>query len=149
MIISTHTSRVGCDQGRKQLPERAGFLLTHPVWDVTIVKMYPLAGADISTHTSRVGCDATALNHLSRRVKFLLTHPVWDVTAVHTRTKQKNRFLLTHPVWDVTSLSRHQVFFLGFLLTHPVWDVTRPNVTYSGIRCISTHTSRVGCDSYI
>ena len=58
VIISTHTSRVGCDPATAQKEETA----------------------EISTHTSRVGCDATALNHLSRRVKFLLTHPVWDVT---------------------------------------------------------------------
>ena len=57
-IISTHTSRVGCDesQGRiYQLEQK--FLLTHPVWDVTIAKNKNQQGALISTHTSRVGCD--------------------------------------------------------------------------------------------
>ena len=58
-IISTHTSRVGCDQGltRKSV-KQGGFLLTHPVWDVTN-----------EYHKIRGGYFI-----------FLLTHPVWDVT---------------------------------------------------------------------
>ena len=57
--ISTHTSRVGCDGGG-HVSDRShtGFLLTHPVWDVT---MYWKARKIL--------------------LKFLLTHPVWDVTA--------------------------------------------------------------------
>ena len=59
-IISTHTSRVGCDSGRPyKVADAISFLLTHPVWDVTAV-----AGR-------------TGGNH-----KFLLTHPVWDVTRM-------------------------------------------------------------------
>ena len=34
-----------------------------------------------------------------------------------------------------------------FLLTHPVWDVTAKKDSLSGILKISTHTSRVGCDT--
>ncbi len=34
------------------------FLLTHPVWDVTLMLFYLFhAFCNISTHTSRVGCD--------------------------------------------------------------------------------------------
>ena len=34
--ISTHTSRVGCDSGSGSSGSGfGGFLLTHPVWDVT------------------------------------------------------------------------------------------------------------------
>ena len=33
------------------------FLLTHPVWDVTMWKQCPCRPNKISTHTSRVGCD--------------------------------------------------------------------------------------------
>ena len=36
---------------------------------------------------------------------------------------------------------------LEFLLTHPVWDVTNNTIILSFILLISTHTSRVGCDS--
>ena len=58
-LISTHTSRVGCDQFLPGCSRQGGgFLLTHPVWDVTF-----LSGKAV------------------RPVKFLLTHPVWDVTA--------------------------------------------------------------------
>ena len=56
--ISTHTSRVGCDNAFAQFVVSAGkFLLTHPVWDVT------------SVHSTK---------NVARL--FLLTHPVWDVT---------------------------------------------------------------------
>ena len=34
--ISTHTSRVGCDEQYFEDEELNKFLLTHPVWDVTI-----------------------------------------------------------------------------------------------------------------
>ena len=33
------------------------FLLTHPVWDVTLKQRVFLDSLGISTHTSRVGCD--------------------------------------------------------------------------------------------
>ena len=33
------------------------FLLTHPVWDVTLMAGIRFWQLDISTHTSRVGCD--------------------------------------------------------------------------------------------
>ena len=57
------------------------------------------------------------------------------------------RFLLTHPVWDVTAIHDDYGAAIAFLLTHPVWDVTP--LPYLTLWClISTHTSRVGCDSY-
>ena len=60
--ISTHTSRVGCDVGccygaRFWIK----FLLTHPVWDVTMCIIPGDHGYTISTHTSRVGCDLFSL----------------------------------------------------------------------------------------
>ncbi len=33
------------------------FLLTHPVWDVTLYREHRKFIHNISTHTSRVGCD--------------------------------------------------------------------------------------------
>ena len=58
-MISTHTSRVGCDP----FPVNASvlevtFLLTHPVWDVTNNTGRVRKESQISTHTSRVGCDS-------------------------------------------------------------------------------------------
>ena len=57
LLISTHTSRVGCDaECNRDLQDRF-----------------------ISTHTSRVGCDEQYFEDEELN-KFLLTHPVWDVT---------------------------------------------------------------------
>ena len=79
--ISTHTSRVRCDATLNcsfrlsiyfysHIPcemwqrihsnhcKRIKFLLTHPVWDVTIVFVNSARHTYISTHTSRVRCDA-------------------------------------------------------------------------------------------
>ena len=58
------------------------FLLTHPVWDVTMNRN--LNGTE--------------------SVTFLLTHPVWDVTAERGQAGSIRGFLLTHPVWDVTAI---------------------------------------------
>ena len=124
-IISTHTSRVGCDRytdwseilvinfyshipcgmwpiQRKPSFKEFDFYSHIPcgMWlrrDPTWVSRI-----HISTHTSRVGCDTIPIYHIY----------------------QSNQFLLTHPVWDVTSrlpLLRQRLL-------------------------ISTHTSRVGCD---
>ena len=41
-----------------------GFLLTHPVWDVTEAKNMEETMEEISTHTSRVGCDLCHTLHL-------------------------------------------------------------------------------------
>ena len=62
LTISTHTSRVRCDDDSfKVATSDDAFLLTHPVWDVTYLTLYSLH------------------YHL-----FLLTHPVWDVTAIYS-----------------------------------------------------------------
>ena len=69
--ISTHTSRVGCDLHILLLQcRRRQFLLTHPVWDVTL--------------------SASAITCLPQ---FLLTHPVWDVTFDSKR--EMHRYLIS------------------------------------------------------
>ena len=126
------------------------FLLTHPVWDVT----------------------ASFLTIWALKT-FLLTHPVWDVTGyarylchmdnhfyshipcgmwrIRLILKPVRRlFLLTHPVWDVTiGIMSYTVVATEFLLTHPVWDVTLMELQKLLMLVISTHTSRVGCDSLL
>ena len=122
--ISTHTSRVGCDDcagfvtyvlrnfyshipcGMWHYTRLIGkptrtFLLTHPVWDVTLFTHLVMMNIIISTHTSRVGCDST------------------------TAAKKETAKISTH-----TSRVGCDEGYLGGL-----WD-----------RNISTHTSRVGCD---
>ena len=37
---------------------------------------------------------------------------------------------------------------MEFLLTHPVWDVTSYDFVLLCFIVISTHTSRVGCDTH-
>ena len=69
--ISTHTSRVGCDfmTGGIDVNRLTGFLLTHPVWDVTINTVYINKSKNqISTHTSRVGCDFVFCSFISATV---------------------------------------------------------------------------------
>ena len=79
---------------------------------------------------------------------FLLTHPVWDVTKRYRLPSLAEKFLLTHPVWDVTRTGRsRRRRARKFLLTHPVWDVTIVIWILCVAYRISTHTSRVGCDT--
>ena len=76
-MISTHTSRVGCDGDVMDWSKGfSAFLLTHPVWDVTTVIYQPLAAEEISTHTSRVGCD------------FVAPEEVPDILAISTHTSR-------------------------------------------------------------
>ena len=63
ITISTHTSRVGCDGIPLGSPGYMRFLLTHPVWDVTVNYLDEIWTGKISTHTSRVGCDVTQIAH--------------------------------------------------------------------------------------
>ena len=104
LSISTHTSRVGCDQ--------CNFWYC---WIYYISTHTSRVGCDIipcngskppviSTHTSRVGCDNYRLTRPARIRLFLLTHPVWDVTCADDVWFTVHQFLLTHPVWDVTAI---------------------------------------------
>ena len=127
-IISTHTSRVGCDSwefGCSRIVER--FLLTHPVWDVTFFCCACWHWEKISTHTSRVGCDVGLATdeylmwistHTSRvgcdwqkvffqNLKWISTHTsrVGCDRCTVWLGRHRKRFLLTHPVWDVTARS--------------------------------------------
>ena len=80
-LISTHTSRVGCDpRSGRNSPHRIHFYSHIPcgMWQV-----YGYIFASIFW--------------------FLLTHPVWDVTPSATGIYKTDLFLLTHPVWDVTN----------------------------------------------
>ena len=102
------------------------FLLTHPVWDVTIISQNPIHTA--FNFYSHIPCGMWRFASTSSQTfdKFLLTHPVWDVTEMAARFPSFcSTFLLTHPVWDVTDIrTAGQQTVKAFLLTHPVWDVT-------------------------
>ena len=101
------------------------FLLTHPVWDVTIFLHQIFSKLNISTHTSRVGCD----------INYLKIYYILLLISTHTsRVGCDFCFYATKGVMIV------------FLLTHPVWDVTEKRCIMMKLNMISTHTSRVGCD---
>ena len=101
-IISTHTSRVGCDKILEDAGVEVTFLLTHPVWDVTLFPKWkqPI----IFYFYSHIPCGMwlNTFNPVEIVEAFLLTHPVWDVTFNPVVTASYCIFLLTHPVWDVT-----------------------------------------------
>ena len=148
-IISTHTSRVGCDYNLwRNLYIINIFLLTHPVWDVTTIIVFSFLHTKISTHTSRVGCDelVTAICLSKWRISTHTSRVGCDVGDARCSVL-RCRFLLTHPVWDVTQNVCH-VFFYTSISTHTsrVGCDSRMQLGFSCI-FISTHTSRVGCDS--
>ena len=147
VTISTHTSRVGCDikdeytaycfndfyshipcgmWHKRQFPKNEWFifLLTHPVWDVTVSVSVYTATTLISTHTSRVGCDYPY--HSISMTSSISTHTsrVGCDNVAEWSGSAEAWFLLTHPVWDVTLTPKRHSLILEFLLTHPVWDVT-------------------------
>ena len=136
--ISTHTSRVGCDD----VPQCIG-MCSIDFYSHIIIRLKTGIKL-ISTHTSRVGCDKILSLNLGVHSLFLLTHPVWDVTYKR-RTWWTLRIISTH-----TSRVGCDRYFrkwfqwnTSFLLTHPVWDVTlladiKTNTTkyfYSHIPC--------------
>ena len=146
VLISTHTSRVGCDNSCLSLNAIDG----------------------ISTHTSRVGCDPLRRLNLQSHTYFYSHIPcgMWRISGrvliallnfyshipcgmwlTHSciittytnfyshipcgmwlnqmlQSEHRSKFLLTHPVWDVTIFSISLHLPIKFLLTHPVWDVT-------------------------
>ena len=124
--ISTHTSRVGCDVGDARCSVlRCRFLLTHPVWDVTRDWSSLELQHSISTHTSRVGCDSAGIPLGSPGYIFLLTHPVWDVTP----------FLY---IISINPINFYSHIPCGMWPSSRIFSIASPT--------ISTHTSRVGCD---
>ena len=145
--ISTHTSRVGCDDNGFLLHSTDySFLLTHPVWDVTS-RSALLSGA--KNFYSHIPCGMWHLLQTKSCVpfSFLLTHPVWDVTRllrpilpqtrISTHTSRVGCDLICNVLigcawhfyshipcgmWRFNHV-RLEVM-IKFLLTHPVWDVT-------------------------
>ena len=146
--ISTHTSRVGCDGGNR--PDSTGiigFLLTHPVWDVTdYAQRYVDLGfhfyshipcgmwrcnslgvsvsIPISTHTSRVGCDGDQDVEIGVCWHFYSHIPCGMWHKLGKQFDRRINFYSHIPcgMWRGNSCTWST--FQKFLLTHPVWDVT-------------------------
>ena len=170
--ISTHTSRVGCDrQSQATITAHLAFLLTHPVWDVTFAPAQLFATFWISTHTSRVGCDQKIVQ-IRESFSYFYSHiPCGMWRWLYGIAVDLDDFYSHIPcgMWpkrDVLDAMNMYHFYshipcgmwlwgsgsydkvILFLLTHPVWDVTAGAICKYPILCISTHTSRVGCDLF-
>ena len=123
------------------------FLLTHPVWDVTRDWSSLELQHSISTHTSRVGCDGYCFYR--RNELGISTHTSrvgCDFGNIYARCNTFHFYShIPCGMWHQPKPPQHQQE--GFLLTHPVWDVTQNVCHVFFYTSISTHTSRVGCDS--
>ena len=102
-LISTHTSRVGCDFCQScWFISKSDFYSHIPcgMWQSPLNLLPP--SHDFYSHIP-CGMWRAAFSQLLRRFAFLLTHPVWDVTwSLLPAFLHRCKFLLTHPVWDVT-----------------------------------------------
>ena len=147
--ISTHTSRVGCDNKiTVSYVLLFAFLLTHPVWDVTITNQSGFNWLDISTHTSRVGCDQFG-NDARNAINDFYSHipcGMWRKAALELYYDKTISTHTSRVGCDQTRV-RQKHANPEFLLTHPVWDVTARQTLTTQTTQISTHTSRVGCDT--
>ena len=105
---------------------RCWFLLTHPVWDVTQTLLYRTNWQSISTHTSRVGCD-------------MLMATRWRRGIISTHTSRVGcDFIFFHFVQSHLDFYSH--------IPCGMWLQRQIDSGISSI--ISTHTSRVGCDRH-
>ena len=147
IYISTHTSRVGCDQKQLALPDACKHFYSHipcGMWPQFTESLRGNAG--ISTHTSRVGCDKINPDLLPDKVNFYSHIPCGMWPPPDSSCNFLSNFYSHIPcgMWRL-----HTNIFAGineFLLTHPVWDVTKLCQELVPREGISTHTSRVGCD---
>ena len=172
MLISTHTSRVGCDEytdlrmsdhldfyshipcgmwptSSILLMFPVIFLLTHPVWDVTKVFIIVCERTPISTHTSRVGCDDYHRQRNTHDKNFYSHIPcgmwllLWsDLTILAV--------ISTHTSRVGCDIQHIHIYRQLPISTHTSrvgcdWN----SILFWGFCRISTHTSRVGCDRYI
>ena len=142
---------MGCDNGDIDYEcPLCGFLLTHPVWDVTEPSWESLDLLEISTHTSRVGCD-TGWNWFPTRSKWISTHTSrvgCDFATGRITEEQYN--ISTHtsrvgcdPIW----LGNMRDIRISTHTSRVGCD--QNGIDFNLLKIISTHTSRVGCDIFI
>ena len=88
MVLSYFYSHIPCGMWLRKQADAYGskkFLLTHPVWDVTL---YPLINTNFHENFySHIPCGMWRYLISTGRSdkRFLLTHPVWDVTKYFLR----------------------------------------------------------------
>ena len=115
------------------------FLLTHPVWDVTISHLLSFYFNFISTHTSRVGCDHNTLIDSIAKNQFLLTHPVWDVTSYTAWKNQKWNFYSHIPcgMWHKTATNKQNTTNFYSHIPCGMWHIN--NTTESVLENFYSH----------
>ena len=80
--ISTHTSRVGCDDGRDPFPPIPNDFYSHiPCGMWRLIGLNELDHRDFYSHIP-CGMWRTGSHEDRPWMWFLLTHPVWDVTSI-------------------------------------------------------------------
>ena len=167
--ISTHTSRVGCDEEQAKICYDNIAFYSHTscvIWPTP--RAVFLSSTTISPHTSRVGCDGAPAGEWRACINFYSHIPcgMWH----HSRQGlcDQIHFYSHIPcgMWQFC-LCKFIAFFENFyshipcgmwrclwnmvaarkkfLLTHPVWDVTSWCLCSATPYKISTHPSRVGC----
>ena len=127
---------------------RLEFLLTHPVWDVTLYNLLNIPQLEISTHTSRVGCDFYANKYKKNENNFYSHIPcgMWLRGWEFTLLPQNFYSHIPCGMWQM-------FYFLWKLLQNfyshiPCGMWRNLIIAITAHRNISTHTSRVGCDHY-
>ena len=124
------------------------FLLTHPVWDVTRVPLLRLN--NLQNFYSHIPCGMWQKKnrHPADRKNFYSHIPcgMWHGSRWNN-PRTASHFYSHIPCGMWQRIAPSNSAFLKFLLTHPVWDVTKDCFSALLPHSISTHTSRVGCDS--
>ena len=147
LTISTHTSRVGCDNVRRIFSQcRSDFYSHIPcgMWHGNGLSIN--SSIKISTHTSRVGCDLPALHNIANRFYFYSHIPcgMWLELMVSSSTPYNFYSHIPCGMWQDSGGCRGW----GNISTHTsrVGCDGVPSISVSWYK-ISTHTSRVGCDA--
>ena len=125
LTISTHTSRVGCDNVRRIFSQcRSDFYSHIPcgMWHGNGLSIN--SSIKISTHTSRVGCDLPALHNIANRFYFYSHIPCGMWPILEAQGEQQYDFYSHIPCGMWLRGRKAGKIIWRFLLTHPVWDVT-------------------------
>ena len=102
ITISTHTSRVGCDTVVLLILLSRVYFYSHIPCGMWLLLSLLLLSQYISTHTSRVGCDPAVLS-IQAVLCYFYSHIPCGMWRFRVSILPPHLlFLLTHPVWDVT-----------------------------------------------
>ena len=171
-MISTHTSRVGCDNCQMVNTEFTlnfyshipcgmwqtvpwirlwfgRFLLTHPVWDVTEFLIIHCYLQWISTHTSRVGCDI-AMCEIYEMMGYFYSHIPCGMWRKSFTSGWRSVDFYSHiPCGMWLHFADFWADYSHFYSHIPCGMWLLFFFLFCDSSHISTHTSRVGCDWHL